>query len=549
MKLRIALLAAAVALLVAALSLRGSSDPRGGKPHPNPPRLELDSNSEGNSSQGLLDSEPDLHYRLTSRCDVAWKQEEPGEGTAGISLSVDGTLRMQVVERRGDGFRMELELRSPTVTVGVPGRGNASSEELAKALACEVLVDCTRRGALVAWHLPSDRPPSVRNMLRSLLAPAIIVRPQEPILTWTMEEEDLLGRYVATYECRATDGPIRTVAKRKRYTDLHNGAEVTATVEGEGILRVDTREDRLISLESREKIALAGSAGGIADGELEYRLKLLKVMAGRTPHRSEGLVTLHGGKPEPTTGADFMRPKRIYPDKSPAEVLELVRIAAKEGKFDEEASRVLLDLEALLTNEPAQIPAVIRMLKDGERSREESSLLAMALAGSAQPAAIEELRAIAAESGPARRAAVEALGFAPGPGEASSVRLLRDLAQVGEEAVRSAALQSLGLLSSSAKSPDAREQAGRALLDLRPSKEADPQEWLVAVGNGAPRGGLEAILPYTLHEDERIRAEAIRALRHYDDESARTTLARCVREDPSLIVRNRAERALAERNP
>ncbi|MBI3271313.1 MAG: hypothetical protein HYZ53_20120 [Planctomycetes bacterium] len=480
---------------------------------------------------GGLRKGQELRYRL----DMSDAVRVTPEGAAGAEtrLSVRADVVLRVYQESEDGFEVGIEIRCAAVQGEVEGRGAEEPAELARGLETELRGSWSRLGEPRSWSFPADQEPMVRNVLRGLVAPLVWARPAGEERAWSRMESDLTGAYRAAYELRDAGKGHLAFRKTKQYVTVRLGMEEVdlgaagapeLAADGEWWADVDAGLGYPTRVKGRQNTRMTGGPLGSTitlEGRQEYHLELLA----QAPAAKTGLVqpddrqNLRNGEsrilsadlaPEPEPAEATGR--RVHTGEDLMTVLARLRGVVRGGRLPEEGARLQFDLRTLFAEEAEEIAPALRALRNGSLEPSEAQLLAVALAWSGAPEAVEGIRRLATDGGAdslLREVAAEALGYELRP-DATTVRSLAEIAGASEPSLSDAALRSLGRIGarSGSATEEVRSEAGTALLSNPPAAPRDPTDWLRAMGSATPEGGLERLRSFLTHSDDRIRAEA-----------------------------------------
>jgi hypothetical protein len=176
-----------------------------------------------------------------SRYRLSWEQHAFAGGREQAAVILDGLWT--TTERAGAPSSAQL------AATRIVGRGAAAPS--AADLAAPVALGATD-GVLDAMGFDAETPRAARALLTSLAT--ALQHTDRPGPSWSVEEEDVLGRYVASYT-RAAGG--RVVRTRDRYTHLRGGAGLTA--------------ERAPGLSPVERSELRFDADGLASAHVTVR--------------------------------------------------------------------------------------------------------------------------------------------------------------------------------------------------------------------------------------------------------------------------------------
>ena len=177
---------------------------------------------EGMPAQGNGETAIRARYHLTSEHFAI----ADGRSQASVRIEGEWTLTGRAAGR--------TEARFAATTLAAAGEKAPSPAEVAGPI--ELVKS---EGVLAAIAFPDEMPRAARALLTGLATTFQFTdRPGE---TWTVEEEDLMGRYVAEYH---RTGPDRVTRKRTRYTGLR-GRGGLSSAEARGLQADETSELRV----------------------------------------------------------------------------------------------------------------------------------------------------------------------------------------------------------------------------------------------------------------------------------------------------------------
>ncbi|MFT3769166.1 MAG: hypothetical protein QM820_27320 [Minicystis sp.] len=318
-------------------------------------------------------------YRLTS------EHRALIEGKTAASVEVAGVWT--VTER--EGGRAEIELQPARLVM--EGDAAPSKSEVAGPF-----VVVKRDGVLAAMAFAEGTSGRARDLLASLATTFQWTEGSGD--TWTVEEEDLTGRYEATYT-RAGDTITRS---RGRYTEVRGPAGLAAKA-GEGLR---STEESAFTFDARGLVSasvkldqITAAGRGMPTVTMSLRATLVREEVAE--------VDLAAGpdfKPEPiTTHVDRAaiakrRAEAIVAGAHASELVEAARAAARLGADqadrDRQIAKARRRLSSLVQIEPTAADEVARAIRRDASDAETVRVLAGALASAPAPGATEALASV-----------------------------------------------------------------------------------------------------------------------------------------------------------
>ena len=462
-----------------------------------------------------------------------------GRGAPPQELELDGEWHATVTDVDGGLATLACQLAELRASAGegadAAARQAETGAELASELGRRFFVRQRANGAVFEVWLPRGMKPAMANILLTLVGEAQLVRPAQAQPAWILEERDVNGAYLATYQ---ETEPNRFHKQKARYLDV--AADVRpgpgANAPTPPHVRIDRSDIDLVAdargrlLELRADDTTTIELSGLSF-TVSLRLTLENGQLLTNPALAGAFAREQAqGKPqfEPhpmaqlglDPAAEEARRDRTLLAGASAEFLvaELRALPVVEPG-ERTASTLVARWEALLRLEPAtaaRVPPLVR----GERA-DRGKLLVDALSGAGTAEAQAALAAIAAE--PAadltlRLSAVQYLGLqrSPTPAAAAGLRALLD-----DHELSQAALLALGACARGLRptAPDkTRELVGELHTRLaRASDVKSRQDLVVALGNAGDPSSLPALRALIDEKGGASRTSAIEALRFIAD--------------------------------
>jgi hypothetical protein len=462
-----------------------------------------------------------------------------GRGAPPQEMELEGEWRATVTDVDGGLATIACELAELRASAGegvdAAARQAETGAELARELGRRFFVRQRANGAVFEVWLPRGMKPAMENILLTLVGEAQLVRPAQAQAAWILEERDVNGAYLATYQ---ETEPNRFHKQKARYLDVAAGAPSApgGTAPPPPQIRIDRSDIDLLAdargrlLELRADDTTTIELSGLAF-TVSLRFTLDKAQLLTNPALAGAFAREQAqGKPqfEPhpmaqlglDPAAEAARRDRMLLGGASAEFLlaELRALPVVEPG-ERTASTLVARWEALLRLEPAtaaRIPALVR----GERA-DRGKLLVDALSGAGTAGAQAALAAIAAEptADPTLRlSAVQYLGLQPSPTPAgvTGLRALLDDHELGQAALLALGACARGLRPTAPEKT--RELVGELQTRLaRASDVKSRQDLVVALGNAGDPSSLPALRALTDEKGGALRTPAIEALRFIAD--------------------------------
>jgi HEAT repeat protein len=497
-------------------------------------------------------------YALSAEQTVTFGAQD-ANAAASLHLALEGELSMAVVGGQGDRWDAQFQLRSDRLTFEAEGKDALDAKSrpmMLSHLQAPFYVTFNRQGAALLAHFERNLDPVTQNFLRTLVASTQFVTPNAPQEAWPAQELDVTGLYAAQY--RQVPGSRKYEKTKERYLKLASPGglqnldpSVQVTVDASASFLVG-EEGWPESVSSREQVAVR-SGEGLPPVRGQGQVQLT-----RTAVRSVPLLigSLEARRQQLATAS--LATQVYAPEDPQAELRRLVggaqltdlvgglrKLPADPNERGQATSQLMHRMRALFTLEPgtaAQVPALLR----GEKERNTYSSLIGSLSAASTPEAVRALgQAVLDEQLPTavRVDAAAGLGVVEKPTQ-EGLTALRQLAQSGEEDLRSTATLALG---NAARNLETQKDPSADVL-LRELKDAvatapTPQAralQLRALANSAHPLALSTIQEALRDSSALVREAAVEALRLIPGPAAEQLLSASMLGDPVPEVRRAA---------
>jgi HEAT repeat protein len=433
------------------------------------------------------------------------------------------------------------------VAGGKGATSGASSPDLSQALGEPVYWTLDRAGRVTDLRIVPGLSSTARDLWRLVVSATEIVRPDPVAVTWTTEEEDVMGRFRAAY---AADGNRVTKQKleylQPRSGTLAAGAAPAYTVkESNGLfMLIDTGTiDRLeavdhVVAQPQPPLPAMGARSVV---RLE-RTGDADLMMSDDQWRRERATSVPASEARPGgPGPDFDRLRSAN-----ARLPEL--LAKRASASPAERAELFTALVSLLRIDREALQDARRRVTGGDPDTE-WILDALGTAGTSDAQEVL-IQVVGAPIHPVavRFRALRGLSLVKAPVSQTLSTLRRYL---DDPALGLQARLGLGSLAHEISKTDA-EAAQRVAAPLVVGLAAAPShsvrlEYLKALGNAGLPSTLPAIEPWLRDSSEAVRAEATRALRLVSGSRSDELLAAGLVSDPSPRVRDAALVAMGDR--
>jgi hypothetical protein len=485
------------------------------------------------------------HAKVTVRLDL-------GRGAPPQEMELEGEWRTTVTDVDGGLASVACQLADLRASAGegldASARQAETGAELARELGQRFFVSQRADGSVYEIWLPRAMKPAMANILLTLVGEAQLVRPAQAQPAWIIQERDVNGAYLATYQETA---PGRFHKQKARYLEVAADARAApaapgANTAGQPHIQIDRSDIDLVAasrgrlLELRaDDATTVGLAGLSFNVTLRFTLAEAQVMP--SPFVAGGTFAREKSQFEPhpmaqlglDPAAEEARRDRTLLGGASADILIAELRALRSQQADTRAASTLVARwEALLRLElatAARIPALVLGEAAQGGGGGGGKVLVDALSGAGTDQAQAALAAIAADpaAGPTLRMyAIQYLGLQRSPAPAG-VAGLRALLDDRNHDLAETALLALGACAHNlrATAPDrTRELVGA--LHTRLARATDPktrQDLVVALGNAGDPSSLPVLRALIENKDAKgdkgdaARTSAIEALRFISD--------------------------------
>jgi hypothetical protein len=474
-----------------------------------------------------------------------------GRGAPPQEMELEGEWRTTVTDIDGGLARVACELGDLRATaregVGASAHASEAGAELAREIGQRFFVSQRADGSVFEVWLPRGMKPAMANILLTLAGEAQLVRPAQAQAAWIIEERDVNGAYLATYQETA---PGRFHKQKARYLDVAAeartapGATATAPAPApaQPHIRIDRSDIDLVAdaggrvLELRADDTTTVELAGISFAvSLRFTLDQARMLSNpalagafaRT--RAKDQLEAH---PMAQMGLDpaaeaARRDRALLAGASADDLLAELRALPADAAGGRAASTFVARWEALMRLEPAtaaRVPALVQS-EPAERAKLVVDASSAAATSEAQ-AALAAVATNAAARPKLRQYAIQYLGLQPVPAPAA-VAALRSLLDDPDPDLAQGALLALGACARSlrATAPErTREIIGELHARLGRAAGGKPrQDLVVALGNAGDPSSLPVLRGLIeskgapAQQGDVARTLAVEALRFIDD--------------------------------
>ena len=476
--------------------------------------------------------------------------------TRSVEIHLTGNLTSTVSEVRPGEYDAQLQLSDVSFTGdGVRDASPASLMDLRSRLTRPFWVTCRADGGLLAIHFFSDLSPVDQNLLQMIATEIQLVRPTDMRTSWTAQERDGAGEYMAMY---VQSEPGRITKRKMKYTYVNGVSGAPADIVRIAIDQSDTS----ITLDSSGRVATL-------DGTNRVHMEFSKDPAGQLASRSEihlsnlrfnhapqligSLARAHSSLISSPITTHHLDPALLQAEADERLIHGASTESILQGAYSKDSSDgdVADRLAALFRRRPdASSDAAAILYKNGPQRRITNALGAVASLNTVTALAMISRNAKASES--LRVDALIAFAQMQHP-SAEAMRIPSDLLQDSNPAIRSAALMMCGALARAGRTvhPGEASALDAALISLYRDAH-DPSEvrqMLGALGNSAGPTVVPVIEEALGDSRATIRAAAIRALRLAAGPHVDEVLANAMVSDPEPHVRSDAIFTVQFRHP
>jgi HEAT repeat protein len=526
-------------------------------------------------------------YAVQARMSFGQAQNEGGPA-AGASWSA--TLQATVLEVSAQKVSIGYTLHDVRFTATTPDGSVRSVPQIERDLALPFAASYDSRGHLSAVHLAPTITPDSQPLLRGLLAQMQFSVPSGDVQSWTAQESDSAGEYLASYA--RLKGPGNYRKQKLKYLPVSRGKGSTAQGANEQkVLRSQAifamgSDGRLARLRFQE-LAGVNIQGSESEGDTQFRaqvelsvelLEQSQVPLAALDNPLPGLLTsdvilaakagaeasaqgdrdlVAGGTLSSLLDELAQLPKTAHKDRATIQArlsallrLEPARIGETLGRIrgkDPEAQMLIAALAGANTTETQA--ALVDLALDGSLEKESRAQVLANITALDQPNkdTLTRLRPLMADADPEVRAqaalavgaATRALGSTdPQAAQTATSDLVKLVNQSGSEEEKLWAIRSLGNAGSEGALPTLTGVLGGDSVAMR---EAAAQALRFVPGTEADQV-LARVM--TTDSSEQVRSAAVFAARFRESEAVVGSVERAARNDASETVRQQAVQTL-----
>lgn len=462
-----------------------------------------------------------------------------------VELHLAGEWIATVVAVRAGDYDAQVEI-ADLKFLGNPAKNTPANaiEDLRQRLSRPFWATYRADGGLTAIHFFRDVAPADRNLLQMIATELQLVRPDSPRPSWTAQERDGAGEYVAFY---VSPQPERILKRKLKYvyTDGVAGpatnavrvgidqSEITYTLDASGFTRAVDATSRMhleLSPDHSQKLSMYAEVHA-ADGHSARAPELVGSLARHAAEVVDSAIITHKTDPAVVLAqAD----ERLLEGRTTESLL-----AAAFDKINNDTS--LTDsLDALFRRRPEAASAAVALLeKNGSEKRVTSAL---GRAGTADSiAALDRLARNSALAEDLRVDALTALIHVEHP-TIEAMRIPAALINDADASVRSAARMMSGAMARAGRTEHAAqaEAIDASLIALyRQSKATNEAlEVLSSLGNSVGPSVIPVIEQALQDDRVQVRAAAARALRLAPGPEIDERIASVITADQEATVRS-----------
>lgn len=485
------------------------------------------------------------------------QQNAPAASTgSGMRFAVQGEWDVGIVSVEGDTVLVRFHLRPTSFELQVEGQGALAPEQrqaMVAALSLPFFATWDRTGAVSLTHFEQGVDELARGLLRSVVASSQFVVNGMPGTSWSTEEQDTSGQYLAAYQ---RQGSSRFEKRKRAYTAVAtpqglqplgtsprmsvSGGSTFELGEGAWLQTLQTREQ--LTVDSGEGLPTVTNATELTLRLLERRqdASLRSAFAARSGLlTTAALASFQGQATDPLAHHRQVLGSRTFEDI----LADLRALPTDEKARDDARTRALEQLRALFLLRPEEAARIPALLREKGLSPLAASAMLGALSAASTP---ESLRALAsatvdtALTTDVRMDAVSALGMADNPLR-EGVDTLRQLSRSEDLRLRGTATLAMGNAAMQLNDTDGR--GSEALVqelknDYRAARDADQRALLLrSLGNTRAPGALESIMDALRSDSVKVREAAMVALRGIPGPEADRLLVERLANDSASEVR------------
>ncbi|NVJ20699.1 HEAT repeat domain-containing protein [Myxococcus sp. AM011] len=485
------------------------------------------------------------------------QQNAPAASTgSGMRFAVQGEWDVGIVSVEGDTVLVRFHLRPTSFELQVEGQGALAPEQrqaMVAALSLPFFATWDRTGAVSLTHFEQGVDELARGLLRSVVASSQFVVNGMPGTSWSTEEQDTSGQYLAAYQ---RQGSSRFEKRKRAYTAVAtpqglqplgtsprmsvSGGSTFELGEGAWLQTLQTREQ--LTVDSGEGLPTVTNTTELTLRLLERRqdASLRSAFAARSGLlTTAALASFQGQATDPLAHHRQVLGSRTFEDI----LADLRALPTDEKARDDARTRALEQLRALFLLRPEEAARIPALLREKGLSPLAASAMLGALSAASTP---ESLRALAsatvdtALTTDVRMDAVSALGMADNPLR-EGVDTLRQLSRSEDPRLRGTATLAMGNAAMQLNDTDGR--GSEALVqelknDYRAARDADQRALLLrSLGNTRAPGALESIMDALRSDSVKVREAAMVALRGIPGPEADRLLVERLANDSASEVR------------
>lgn len=517
-----------------------------------------------------------LRYRSDGRYDLAHAlgssrtQASPSSPlmSGRLTIAIDGLLEIADVASRNDTLLVRAALRPRFLQIDRGDGSAAAGDQLARDLAIPLVVRMSRDGRVLGFTPTATIGNTARDLWRALLSAQQMIRPDSAATRdeWTVEEEDIVGRYEAVYRKspHPLAGHLELLKHKRNYanTIAQGSRPIAIDVSSGGLSRgvcdaVRLRCDTLTVIDTTTT-RFAGSPAAVVIGTLERTIIARQELADLTrramsaeAEASLAQPVIHLLATPSDAEQDSILARSAAGDATWEELAASIRGLDSSSGRASVTTPVYLQLRGYLELH-AEAAESLSNLLDSAGSQTASFRTAVGALGSAgtesaQRVLARALRARRYDLDAVRRLTSALAGVdAPTP---EAIHALRDVAQDSEARdARTSAILALGSVSRQLRA--SRAAAADTLSEWlrdRLRRAASPGERRVvlsALGNAAAAAALPDLRLAMSDPEPTTRQAAVYALRWID---AVDSLLASALADREVVVRQAAVSAMAIR--
>ena len=414
------------------------------------------------------------------------------------------------------------------------------------------------RGRLVHVFKDPKKHPATHNLIWSILASGQLIIEKKD--SWETKEEDPTGSYQARYLREDLHKKALIFKSKIAYLDVNSkGSMIDMIATTKGYTRYSLiKKDAIVSEYKGDDHVTLKTKDGEQAGFLKYTIFGKYISQKKTAFSSEKLqkrFKKERAKEKPLHKESAIRApqKKAFLDMSYDDLAELIEDYARLDSQSEkrhQRSSLYLKIKAFLTQNPDKMALIKEDLMAEDCSLEKLSLFATALARTGSKEAQKVLAEVILSKKDdyhAQQILLPSLSMVKTP-SMESQKTIESLSESGNENIKMVAGLSLGIMANKLKDYDQRrfeDLLAKTKDNLKQTKNPkDIGSYLSSLGNMASDKAISSIKPYLNHSNERLRRDAIMALRLNDSDESRSLLKKSLMTDKSKKMRQAAANAL-----